>query len=302
MSILPAVCAVVVTYHPNLHTLKQLAQSCLPQVSALVLVDNGSDEQKLEVLRSLVVNNNSGVTLCLLELGENTGVAAAQNKGLAWAREFSYEYVLFLDQDSIPEAGMVTCLLNAYLSLSESYSVSAVGPVCQDMSVGNSVSCTSGCKRKTCPASVQANILISSGVLLNLAVIDSVKPMDESLFIDEVDTEWFLRARSMKYFAFRVTNAVLRHSLGDKTFKIWCGRWRYIPQHQPIRFYYRFRNNFLLYQRNYVPFMWKLKSLTTLFLLFAFSMFWMPERYNRLIMVLHGLYDAVRGRAGKRDF
>ena len=42
-------------------------------------------------------------------------------------------------------------------------------------------------------------MLISSGCLIPLSAIDTIGEMDEELFIDHVDTDWFLRAKSLAH-------------------------------------------------------------------------------------------------------
>ena len=121
-----SVCAVVITYHPDTTQLEQLLQSVLPQVSAVVIVDNGSDECTLASLRSVC---QQWATISLIELGDNLGIAAAQNRGIVWARERCHSHVLLLDQDSTPAADMLQKLLQAWETLScADVPVAAVGP------------------------------------------------------------------------------------------------------------------------------------------------------------------------------
>ena len=74
-----SVCAVVVTFQPDQGELATLLEALRPQVDALVLVDNGSDQPQL--LHGLAANFDS--QLILLE--ENQGIARAQNLGIALA-------------------------------------------------------------------------------------------------------------------------------------------------------------------------------------------------------------------------
>ncbi len=298
-------CAVVVTYHPELERLKQVLEAGLPQVAALVVVDNGSDEQCLSLVRSWSRSGQFGA-FSLIELGQNLGVAAAQNRGIAWAREQGGSHILLLDQDSIPAQDMTRFLLQASMKLSRQCRLAAVGPVFKDAANGrvapfiriNHGESTLYDKPEFAGC-VPADVLISSGTLISLAVIDRVGAMDESLFIDAVDTEWCLRACSEEYQSFGVMHAVLYHSLGDKTHTVWFGRRRHLPEHTPLRFYYIFRNSLLLYKRGYIPLRWKMKNLITLAGLLLFGTALMPERFRRIKMVLLGISDGLCGKAGK---
>ena len=119
--------AVVVTYNPDPEQLAQLCQAVQPQVEHIVLVDNGSSAETLAALQALVEGPSSAQAL--LALGENRGIGAAQNAGIAVARQHGSRYVLLLDHDSIPEAGMVATLRAAIESQSAgSPPVAAAGP------------------------------------------------------------------------------------------------------------------------------------------------------------------------------
>jgi rhamnosyltransferase len=300
-----SLCAVVVTYHPEPVQLEKLVKAALRQVSCLVVVDNGSCDEALLLIGRLV-QDNQAKRLEVIKLGENLGVAAAQNRGIHWARERSCSHVLLLDQDSTPSEDMVSRLLSAQTILSQKYRVAAVGPAFQDPVTGNSVSFTHPRLFKNAPDNqpdlpgcIPVDTLISSGSLIQLEVFEQIHDMDELLFIDTVDAEWCLRAAAKGYQSFAVPDAVLYHSLGDHAHKIWFGRWRHLPQHKPVRYYYMFRNSLLLFRRGYIPFQWKTKSLIKLICLFVVGMFLMPERSTRFRMLVRGLYDGILGKGGR---
>lgn len=302
-AISPSICAVVITYHPDPVQLEKLVKRTLRQVSCLVIVDNGSSTQEISVVQSLS-QDPLIKGLSVIELGKNLGVATAQNRGISWAEENLCDYVLFLDQDSIPSEDMVSCLLSAYTRLSHTYNVAAVGPVYKDAITGNRAIFTetgfvwSSGKRH--PAGcITTDILISSGSLTHRSVFKQVQAMDESLFIDNVDTEWCLRAKAKGYQSFGVPDAILNHSLGEMTYTIWFGRWRHVPQHKPFRYYYMFRNCLILYRRAYIPLQWKIRSLIKMIYLLVFGIICMPERYKRLNMIVRGISDGVCGKTGK---
>jgi rhamnosyltransferase len=192
------------------------------------------------------------------------------------------------------------------MKLSRQCRIAAVGPVLKDIVTDHPASFvqiehgeSASYDKPEFAGCIPADVLISSGSLIPLAVIDSIGAMDESLFIDAVDTEWCLRARSKGYQSFGVINAALYHSLGDKTYTVWFGRRRYLPEHIPLRFYYIFRNSLLLYKRGYIPLRWKVKNLITLVGLLLFSIALMPERFRRVKMVILGIYDGLCGKVGK---
>jgi GT2 family glycosyltransferase len=116
------VAAVVVTFRPDLERLSALLDATLPQVEHVYIVDNGDGR----MLRSLLPDLQR---TSLIVLGGNCGIGAAQNAGARSAVGAGANYVLLLDQDSVPKPGMVKTLLSALKALGErGHRVAAVGP------------------------------------------------------------------------------------------------------------------------------------------------------------------------------
>jgi rhamnosyltransferase len=298
------VCAIVVSYHPERDVLRGVLAAARPQVERLVVVDNGSSPETVQWLVDLARIQNFHV----LPLGRNLGIASAHNAGIAWAREKRSTHVLLLDQDSTPEQRMVEELLRADRELRcGGEKVSAVGPQYRDMSAGHAsffvrfglfrfvrVYCEPG----SCAQRIPADFLISSGSLISMDTLTAIGGMDEALFIDHVDTEWFLRARHRGYRAYGVCDAVMTHSLGSGTARMWLGRWRHVARHSPLRHYYNFRNSLLLYRRPYAPGLWVVGDVARLAGLLLFHGLYTPPRRQQLRMMLKGIADGVRGRVG----
>jgi rhamnosyltransferase len=293
------ICAIVVSYQPPTSTLGEALAALRPQVNELVVVDNGSSQQTLEWLRSRSVQ----LSFDVVSLGRNTGVASALNEGVAWARQHGCAYVLMMDQDSIPQPDMVARLASAHRQLTEAGArVAAVGPRYIDPVMGHTSSFVRfgrltfqrvRCSPERANEPVAADFLITSGSLVSMATIDEVGCLDDELFIDHVDTEWFLRARQRGYRAFGVWDAIMHHSLGTQTIRLWLGRWRFVPVHSPLRHYYTFRNSLRLFRRPYAPVRWIVNDTVRLgFMFFFFSLF-VPPRLQHLKMMLRGLRDGL---------
>jgi rhamnosyltransferase len=296
-----SVCAIVVTYRPENARLAQVLSALRGSVNAIVLVDNASaelDEARLrEAYPSLIVKR----------LESNKGIAAAQNEGIALARHMKCRYVLFLDQDSLPQPGMVPALCRTLEALQAAgQQVACVGP---RVRLPGSPTLSGfhrlgwlGLRSQPCPddnVAVECDFLLSSGSLVPLEVIDRVGGMEEALFIDQVDTEWCLRARSMGYRVFGACGAILEHRLGEAYYRIWFGRWRHLPRHKPFRYYYIFRNSLLLLGRHYVPSKWvwfQLQWLGALFLRYGIF-----SRDGKLGMMLKGTVHGMRRMTGKLE-
>ncbi len=76
-----SVCAVIVSFRPRREDLGNLAR-VRPQVEHLVVVDNGSPEEQLHLLRAA----SHELDFALIENGQNLGIAAALNVGVKWAQ------------------------------------------------------------------------------------------------------------------------------------------------------------------------------------------------------------------------
>ncbi len=302
------VLAVIVTYNPDIAALENAVVALLQQRCSVLLVDNASENQtlvreKVDGLIGLDLERNS-CGLNLIVNSQNRGLGAAHNQGYAYAKEQGHDFLLILDQDSLPMPELVERLWGAHSSLSKHNKVSAVG-ACYLNAENQSESFfvrfgAFKFKREYARREyVPADFLISSGSLFDLATLDDVGGMDEALFIDHVDTEWFLRARSQGYQAFGVSSARMQHALGETTHQIKLGgRERNVPQHKPFRYYYIFRNSVALYKRGYTSWLWKWNDCQRLLMIFImFGLLTAPRWENSKMMGL-GFWHGLRGRLG----
>jgi rhamnosyltransferase len=299
------VLAVVVTYNPDCGQLNVALNELLGQGCNIVVIDNGS-------------NNLSGVqgacaaidsdNLVLLPQYSNVGLGAAHNIGIAEAIAGAFDYLLIMDQDSLPLTAIVENLVFAHKAKSLVSKVSAVGVSYLNVDNGSeSFFVRFGrlkfsrhyCRDKDADGCIEADFLISSGSLISLQALESIGQMDEGLFIDHVDTEWFLRAKHEGYVAYGVCNALMQHGLGENTHTVSLGgRQRNVPQHKSFRYYYIFRNSILLYKRRYASGLWKWNDIQRLVMISVmFGLFKAPRRANALMM-LKGIWHGIVGKQG----
>lgn len=295
------VCAVIVSYQPEPAAIAALVSVVLPQVGALVIVDNASTGHWQFALGQMLSARGGA----LLAQPHNIGLAAAQNQGIDWARSKGYSHVLLLDQDSTPGDGMVASLLRALQDASATGKVAAVGPCFHDLRDGRTapfVQIGFPLNRKLrCTTDLQliaCDFLISSGTLIPLRVLDQVGAMDVGLFIDNVDLEWGFRAQALGYALYGVGSATMHHRLGDDRRMLPFGGGQVVV-HGPLRLYYMMRNRVLLYHMPHVPSVWKAQDLLRVMAkLFLFSVLIGP-RLRNLRYMLRGMSDGLRGRQGE---
>lgn len=297
------VVAVVVTYRPDLEATSTLLGALAPQVDHVVLVDNGSDVTAVDRLRSEI----AAVGGELVRLGDNLGIARAQNIGVERARAVGATSVLLSDQDSVPEHDMVARLRDGLERARAAHGrVAAVGPVTVDERNAGAALLFSdhrwGPRRAIVPdregALVPATFLIASGCLVDLAVLDEVGGMNEDWFIDHIDLEWGLRARRAGYGSFGVVGARLAHSLGDRVQRI-PGRERDVHIHSPVRNYYMARNTVLLVRSGLLRRAWQVGYLAWITKYAVFYVLAVTPRLGRARLLLRGFADGARGRTGR---
>jgi rhamnosyltransferase len=295
------VCAIIVTYFPDLHRLEQLLRALVGPVANTVIVDNGSP-MNFEGLAATYP------ALIVEKLDRNRGIATAQNRGIEAAKRLGATHVIFLDQDSVPEPHMVHLLLDKLRKLQDAGKrVACVGPEIRAPDGGPPARFarlafpTGADGTGRLDGVVECLFLISSGTLVPMTVIDDVGNMEDRLFIDVVDEEWCLRARAKGYRIFGVRGAVLSHRLGDSASEIWLGRHRRVPRHKPLRYYYIFRNTIAVSRRRYTPLRWKVRRLILLAKLFLAYGVFTGMRGGELGAMVKGIRHGLRGVTGELE-
>jgi rhamnosyltransferase len=306
-----SVSAIIVTFNPDLATFATLLSEIRPQVDRVVIVDNGSRLATTDALLELATFHR-----CMLKaLGENLGIASAQNHGIdavsqcVEAGPANTHFALFLDHDSIPAGDMVQRLLRADArARARGERVGAVGPMTVDKRTGTSARFMKAGRfwlnREACASDSDeksVDFLISSGTLVRFDVLRDVGGMNDGLFIDHVDTEWCLRALANGYRLYAACDARLLHSLGDEVFGVWSGRRREVFVHSPVRDYYAFRNSILLLRQVPMSFAWRAFLSIRLLAFLAFFGLCVAPRRERLRLMGRGLADGLRGRTGKLE-
>ena len=303
----PKVVAVVVAFRPEPRALKEVITATANQVLDVVVVDN-TPSPSPDLLACCPDQTN----LHLISLGDNLGVAHAQNVGIEWAQARGADFVLLLDQDSQPDPDMVGRLLTEIQSANlQGGKTAAIGPVSVDARTGvRSYFMTTrlGFPFRSHPgedgddqAPVLVTFLISSGTLISMESLLAVGGMRGRYFIDLVDTEWGMRARAKGYDVLGSVRASMRHTLGDSVRRIWLLRMRNVPYHSPLRDYYQFRNTLLMLRDVSMSIPWRIRSVFRLLPLAIYFLLLAPERRSRLSCMLLGIYHGLRDVGGRLD-
>jgi rhamnosyltransferase len=285
--------ACVVCYRTTAEQLRQLLALLEPQVACVVVVDNSPDE-------SLATNVAS--PSIYRHMGRNAGTAAAMNEAWRLALAAGAAYVVSFDQDSRPAPSMVRCLREAFDQPSPStLPLAAVGPVWTDERSGRAMRVLAPVRflrhHVSAPDTglVEVNHLITSGCLVSAAAYRAVGPFDEDLFLDYVDIEWSLRARTRGYTSAVAANCRMSHALGESMMPI-AGR--QIAVHRPERTYLQVRNHLLLWRSSAMPRLWLLSDLIQVTGKLLALLVLVPRRAQRLHCIGRGLADGLSGKVG----
>ena len=295
------VAAIIVTYGATLTVVRPLLKVVAPQVAHVILVDNGSPGLK-------ILKGTS--RLHIIRLDQNYGLAYAQNIGVERAIKLRAGHVLFLDQDSVPYPDMVKRLdLGLRDATKQGIIVAAAGPIMEDSILGTKgffLKTFLGVPYKSYALSqikssfTRVHFVLSSGSLVPIKIFQKIGGQRSDYFIDHVDSEWAMRAKTLGYQAIGVREALMQHRVGDSTRRFWLFGWKTIFWHQPSRDYYVFRNTFLMIHDN--PFnIWQLHLVIRLFKLMIYFCMLCPDRINRIVYMMRGVRDGILNRRGFLD-
>lgn len=293
--------AIIVTYMPDCVLLNRLLTNLTLQVSNKIVVDNGSGEIVKAVLASRGLPDEH-----LISLSKNFGIAAAQNIGLEWVRLHGASHVVLFDQDSEPAPDMVAQLLKVAAAKQISGTkVAAVGPRYLDERQANPPPFIQvkglTVERQPCPCNdsvAEVDYLIASGCLIPIETLNDVGGMREELFIDYVDIEWGLRAKSRGFQSFGACGALMKHDLGDEPIKFFG---KSLPVHSPLRHYYHFRNAVWMYRQSWLPLHWKLADGWRLLLKYGFYTLFARPQWKHFQMMTMGIWHGLTNRMGPYD-
>lgn len=300
-----SIASVTVAYN-GASVLQQHIEALLGQIRPLqeiIVVDNGSSDGT----RALIAARYPQVTL--LRLPENLGVGGGLAAGIAYAAlEKRHDWVLTLDQDSVPNDDALETLLNGTESLRDvegEVGIAAALPVHTETGVCYPpLIWRDGFVKPSAELLQQpilfADLVITSGCMVRRDVVEKVGLPRADFFIDFVDFEYCLRVRSSGYKIAVIPRAELGHEIGNAR-KVWfLGRRRLWPGYAPWREYY--------YSRNLVYAGWHLypNGGTRRFVLRHLArhggavLLFSPKKLACLGKMVQGFWDGYRAKLGIR--
>lgn len=293
---------VIVTYNPG-DLIRKVVESVLPQVNALLIVDNGSDVETTGAIGRILRDHPGQVTAWFKQ--ENVGLASALNAGVTHALENDYGWVLILDHDSVATPGMVDGLLCTYEELLDRRP-GIVSPQHVDAETGFryrypkfgrflfSYGTTDG-------GPLECSNVMTSGNLIPKEVFENVGLFREEYFIYAVDNNFCKRVLRGGYRIFVSDRAALFHREGTLKLVRFLGLTLSTPDWKERNLYYVFRN--VVYDFRVCP---RFSSTlhNALFLAKIFLLLFLTDRRTllpRLQAVFAGVTDGLMGKMGKNS-
>ena len=294
------IAAVVVLYNPDMLLLDRLLRSVTGQVAKTYVIDNtpGSSEE--------FASHFDQYQGCIsyIPLGDNQGIATAQNVGIRKSMEARCTHVLLLDQDSALPPDMVKQLLDAEQELlREGKKVAAVGPMFIDEKTGRFPRAIQHIMRaqeiageQNSGKPVATGWIMASGSLIRSSVFSEVGVMLDELFIDIVDTEWGLRAKNRNFSCYVIPDVLLRHSTGDSVI---CVLGREIFLHNNARNFYIVRNSTFLLRRRYMGWRWRATAISRIPCYVLVYSWYSDNRFRSFAMLVRAVLNGARGKLGR---
>ena len=287
---------IIITYNPDIGKVNNLIRSIvLNKDSCVIVVDNNS--LNIEDFSNLFTIDNVVHTVFL---EDNLGIAFAQNMGIKKAIELGASHILFFDQDSKISNNFVDDLISDYKKISvDNTKIAAIGPRFIDENKGfyfpalrfNKYGLIDKISVEDIKVPTEVSFLISSGTLVSVDSLKSIGFMKEEFFIDFVDTEWCFRAISMGYRLYMSEKAIMKHSIGDDTLKIFNFN---IPVHSGFRRYYRIRNLFFMWKMPYIPKILVAKLMVTNFVIQILLFLLKDKKLDYIKFYLKAIRDGVK--------
>lgn len=236
------ICAVIVTYHPDIG-LRERIEQIRHQVDKLLIVDNNSAPDCVAMIRRI----STDLDVDVIENESNLGVAEALNQGFKYAECFGgrYSWVLTLDQDTYCCSTLIQQLTSAYEDCPFRDEVGIIGTNYQEKTTGRIL-------HKNTKADEnweEVKNLPTSGCITSLAAFSEAGDFRRDLFIDYVDTEYCMRLRDKGYRVLISPKIGMIHPLGyyrvSKLHK-WIRGSSMVTNYPPLRHYYWTRNGITL--------------------------------------------------------
>ena len=230
---------VIVTFNPDLETLIYF-RTLATDGASVFIIDNSDgdiDFSSLAQIDNLHVTRN----------GKNLGLARALDDGIEQAAEKHVLDIFLFDQDTRVEDDFFDKML-AFKNNHDNDRYSVYAPDFIDTNSNTHAKFsvldrfkwhTVDCRQSS---TLTTTFAITSGSLINYGIYKKIGGFDTRYFIDHIDSEYCVRAAKTGYKVIINCQALLQHSIGDRTVHRFLGLTIKPNNHNASRRYYIARN------------------------------------------------------------
>ncbi|MGX5376812.1 hypothetical protein ACWCL1_00865 [Ligilactobacillus sp. LYQ135] len=238
---------VIVAYNPDIEEFNPKIQKFTQDENAMiVIVNNGTKLPEIES-KNIIYRN----------LGENKGIAYAQNVGIDVLIKQNIKLAFLLDQDSTLSQEYFKKMVNKWHEIKNTDSQLAVlAPNVFDVKSRQLLSTrildnSGNLKIKTqIKGNIYNTLPISSGILLDTHVFKEVGGNRADYFIDWVDFQFDLDVIKAGYHVYTTADIKINHQIGNSMKRKFLGKTIHPTNHSIFRNYYFFRNGILFLHEN----------------------------------------------------
>ena len=283
------VCAVIVAYNPDGEFLSRLDRVAF-QVNEVVIVDNGSDQNSVNILKNLSQTNVS-----VIFNNSNVGVASALNQGMDYATRHNYKWILTLDQDTIVEGNMIETFGEIYSLAIKTCNPAIIGSNFQDKLTGQPLVPDDGMRPWNDVLTV-----ITSGTIVSLDAAKTIGNCRDDFFIDYLDAEYCLRAKRFNYDVLISRSVLMHHTIGSPRWHRLLWKRLITPHAPPLRRYYMSRNHIVLVKEYFTLFPhWIIQLTITRIKETVLILLFERDKFKKIMLSVLGIIHGIVGKMGQ---
>jgi rhamnosyltransferase len=289
--------AIINTFNPDMARLEEVIRAVEEQVVGVIITDNNSRPEARDSLRAIEAKFGGFVNI--IWKPEDLGLGASLNTSARAAIERGADWILTLDDDSIPGTGMVGTLLEEYHTLPDDIQ-NRIG-----LLMPNEQTPKASAYPPNGPPKIHDDGGTTAGQVVRASILPTVGFWNEGLFIDTVDGEFCFRVRKHGFLTLLVPRVAIHTRPGHPVLRKFFGKTVSVPNYAPYRYYYMTRNLVYLYVRHFGTYVLHNKYWYRGFWAIIIPRFFIKmvlfenNRREKIPAAWHGLRDGLFGRLGK---
>ena len=224
------IAALIISYNPDIPTITSIVDFLDKFDIFTLIVDNDSHNKDELNFANMIIEKS------------NVGIGKALNDGVKFLERVGYDWVLTLDQDSVLSPDYFVEISKIKIDKE----TAVLAPVIQDI---NNRALNQ--KKRSNVLEKNLRLPIQSGAFIRIKDYFIVGGMDEDLFIDGVDFDFFLELVSQGKKIIFLNQTVLFQNFGEHKEVSIFGHYLFSTlNYSSIRYYYSYRNMPLLVKRH----------------------------------------------------